>query len=229
MNIKTIYERHCQRYLRSYEKIYEWFDADFRRKRALKIISDTLTAIIFSAYAGLIIPLAAAGAYLPAAVIVIVSSAAFAAATVIRRKINALRPYERSGVKALVPKSTKGKSCPSRHSACAFIIAMAWIYLNLPIGFIIFIIAAIIAALRPIMGVHYPLDVIFGALLSVVIGAVGFSAAYLLDIFPLTERYVGILRESLNTPNPSDVVQICAEFAFKKTQEYLMYFKFFRM
>ncbi len=37
-----------------------------------------------------------------------------------------------------------------------------------------------------------------------------------------------VIRASLKTPNPSDVVQICDRFPCGKMQEYSMYFKFFR-
>ena len=71
-------------------------------------------------------------------------------------------------------KSTKGKSCPSRHTACAVIIALACMYISLPFGIVMMIIALLIAASRPVMGVHFPLDVVFGAVLSLAVGVVGF-------------------------------------------------------
>ena len=47
-------------------------------------------------------------------------------------------------------------------------------YISLPFGIVMMIIALLIAASRPVMGVHFPLDVVFGAVLSLAVGVVGF-------------------------------------------------------
>lgn len=106
--------------------------------------------------------------------VIAVPAAVFFIVTFIRLKINAPRPYEKYPIKPIIPKSTKGKSCPSRHSACAFIIAMAALYVNIPLGIAMLIIASLITASRPIMGVHFPLDVFFGASLAIIPGIIFF-------------------------------------------------------
>lgn len=176
MTIKKLYELHRISYLRSYKKIYEYFSGKPSRTVVLKFVGKASTIIVYAAYAVLLVMLALRTDFLRLTAVATVSFAAFAAVTVIRSRINAPRPYEFENVKALVPKSTRGRSCPSRHSACAFIIALSWLYSSIPAGAVMLLIAIIIAAVRPLMGVHFPLDTILGALLSLAIGLIGFYA-----------------------------------------------------
>ena len=98
----------------------------------------------------------------------VVPFTSFIVTTVVRKAINAPRPYER-GIDPLVPKKTKGLSCPSRHTACVVAIALAWMVYAPVFGAVMIAIAVCIALSRIIAGVHYPLDVAFGAGLSIVI------------------------------------------------------------
>ena len=94
--------------------------------------------------------------------------------TVIRVLINAKRPYEVYDYTPAVHKDTKGKSFPSRHTVCAFIIAMAFLYVNFRVGVIMLVIAAIIGVTRVLAGVHFIRDVISGAAIGILIGVLGF-------------------------------------------------------
>ena len=94
--------------------------------------------------------------------------------TVARALINAQRPYEKYDYTPAVQKSTKGKSFPSRHTASAFIIAMAFMYLDVKLGVIMMVVATIIGIVRVLAGVHFIRDVIGGAALGIVIGVLGF-------------------------------------------------------
>ena len=58
----------------------------------------------------------------------------FVAVTILRVVVNEKRPYERYGIPSVFRKTTKGKSFPSRHTASAFIIAMAFLYADVPLG-----------------------------------------------------------------------------------------------
>ena len=94
--------------------------------------------------------------------------------TVIRALINAKRPYEVYDYTPAVHKDTKGKSFPSRHTVCAFNIAMAFLYVNFRVGVIMLVIAAIIGVTRVLAGVHFIRDVISGAAIGILIGVLGF-------------------------------------------------------
>ena len=94
--------------------------------------------------------------------------------TVIRALVNAKRPYEVYDYTPAVHKDTIGKSFPSRHTVCAFIIAMAFMYINYRIGVIMLVIATIIGVTRVLAGVHFIRDVVSGAAIGILIGVLGF-------------------------------------------------------
>ena len=92
-----------------------------------------------------------------------------------RRFINSERPYTMYDFKPIIEKNKKGESMPSRHVFSAFIIGMAFLYIGeIPLGIIVFVCGLIIAIVRVISGVHFPKDVIVGALVGILCGAVGF-------------------------------------------------------
>ena len=94
--------------------------------------------------------------------------------TVIRALINAKRPYEVYDYTPAVHKDTKGRSFPSRHTVCAFIIAMAFLYVNFRVGVVMLVIASVIGVTRVLAGVHFIRDVISGAAIGILIGVLGF-------------------------------------------------------
>jgi membrane-associated phospholipid phosphatase len=106
--------------------------------------------------------------------VIVVPAETFILVTIIRKIWNLKRPYEVLDITPLFPKTTKGKSCPSRHTASTVIISFAFLYVNLWLGIASFVVSAVIAVLRPIAGVHFPRDVIWAILFSVFVGILGF-------------------------------------------------------
>lgn len=169
------YRKHCDEYFNRYIKIFKYFTGRPKLKTVLVTVSKLFTAAVYFAYVFLLISTAVTYGLSEKLIrVTAVPAAAFAIVTVIRKKINAPRPYEKYPVTPLVKKSTKGNSCPSRHSACAFIIALACLYADPVFGVVMTVIAAAVAAFRPVSGVHFPYDVVFGMLLSLIIGVIGF-------------------------------------------------------
>lgn len=167
------YGRHCEKYTESYKKHEPYFRANERRIKALRIFGKASTVIVYTVYIGVLLYLLICldirllrTIFVPALI--------FFITTAIRSGINAPRPYEQTGFSPLIPKKTRGKSCPSRHSACAFAIAFACLYISVPLGIFMLLISAMIGVHRIIIGVHFPLDVVFGAALASVIGILGF-------------------------------------------------------
>ena len=76
---------------------------------------------------------------------VLVPAAGLLIATGLRAWINAPRPYEALGIPPLTPKETKGKSFPSRHAACAAVIAVTALKVLPPLGAVLWGIALLIA------------------------------------------------------------------------------------
>lgn len=105
---------------------------------------------------------------------IVVPFFALAACTVVRVLINSPRPYEVFDLPALFGKSTVGKSFPSRHCACAAVIALAFLKLYPLIGAFFCIISVLIALSRVLSGVHFIKDVTVGILFGAVFGIIGF-------------------------------------------------------
>ncbi len=102
-----------------------------------------------------------------------VPAVGFLSVTLLRAAINAPRPYEALGIPPLCPKDTQGKSFPSRHAACAAVIAVtAWRVLP-PLGAVLGVIAVLIALSRVLSGVHFLRDVVWGLILGGGIGLIG--------------------------------------------------------
>ena len=93
--------------------------------------------------------------------------------TVIRKVWNRPRPYEALEIEPILDKKNKGASCPSRHAFSAFAIATVVFYLCPVVGVIVAVFAALLSFARVVTGVHFPLDVILGAIAGIVLTALG--------------------------------------------------------
>ena len=90
-----------------------------------------------------------------------------------RKKFDAPRPYTVYNYEPIIKKEKEGNSFPSRHVFSAFVIATTFIYANLELGICLFAISCLIAVLRVIGGVHFPKDVIVGAITGSICGVLG--------------------------------------------------------
>ncbi len=104
----------------------------------------------------------------------LVPGISFIIVSVFRRFVNFKRPYEELDIEPLIYKATTGNSFPSRHVFSAFIIAMCWLNYVPVVAVILFFVGVIMAIVRVICGVHYPKDVICGALIGIIAGIIGF-------------------------------------------------------
>ncbi len=114
----------------------------------------------------------------PAALLyaLIVPGISFVLVTVLRRAIDAPRPYTVFNTPPVIPKDTRGNSFPSRHAFSIFIIGMTFCACC-PVpwaGPVILALGCVLAALRVVGGVHFPRDVIAGAALGIALGWIGF-------------------------------------------------------
>lgn len=167
------YEKHCEKYYSWFLKNEQFFTDHPARIKALDIFKKLSTVLTYAVYV-YILAMLIISKDIRIIKAVIVPAAIFFITTAVRSGINAPRPYEKYPMKSILHKSTKGNSCPSRHTACAFAIAFACLFYSLPMGMAMLILAVLIAVLRLIMGVHFPLDVLFGAVLAAVISLIGF-------------------------------------------------------
>lgn len=100
--------------------------------------------------------------------------AVFLGVTVLRHWHNSPRPYEVWGTPPLFPRFKKGHSFPSRHSAAASVIAMAFWYINPAAGSVMLAAAMLIAVSRVLAGVHFVRDVLAGLIAGILGGVIGF-------------------------------------------------------
>ena len=105
---------------------------------------------------------------------VITPGVAFVALTLLRKWCNAPRPYEVLDITPLILKDTRGNSFPSRHVFSVFVIDMAFWWIFPPLGGVFLAVGVLIALIRVIGGVHFPRDVLAGAIMGAACGAVGF-------------------------------------------------------
>lgn len=109
---------------------------------------------------------------------ILVTGVSFVAVSLMRRKIGAKRPYETMPIRPIVEKETRGDSFPSRHVFSIFIIAMAMLEQNLFLGLLFLALGLLLAILRVISGLHYPRDVVAGALMGLALGGIGFFLVF---------------------------------------------------
>ena len=91
-------------------------------------------------------------------------------ATLLRMFINAQRPYEKYEIESVFGKKTEGNSMPSRHTVSAVVIAMTFLYVNVPLGIIALIAAFLIVLSRVQAGAHFLRDVIVGLMIGMCAG-----------------------------------------------------------
>lgn len=105
--------------------------------------------------------------------IILVPGVSFVLVSVFRRWYNAPRPYELYSIDPLIVKDKKGQSFPSRHVFSAFVIAVTIMAFHPGIGLAAFFLGSALAVLRVVGGVHFPKDVIWGAVIGILSGIIG--------------------------------------------------------
>ena len=160
----------------NYRELSAYFQETKARSNTIKALHDVLPLVMYIFYPVQLIVLAVNDgmtsekflrfALIPLVTLIVIS--------IIRAIVNAKRPYEVYDYTPPVRTDTKGKSFPSRHTVCAFIIAMAFLYLQTRIGVIMLIVAAAIGVTRVLAGVHFIRDVVSGAVIGVLIGILGY-------------------------------------------------------
>ena len=149
--------------------------------RGVSLANKVITDVVYVAYPCLLVWLTyaavtgAAGAVGTLLRAVLVPGVSFALVTVLRKAINAPRPYEVFDASPIIPKDTRGNSFPSRHAFSIFVIAMtfcaccplAWV------GPVMLVVGVLLAVIRVVSGVHFPRDVVVGALLGMLAGFMG--------------------------------------------------------
>lgn len=159
---------------KSYERLFRFFRQSPLRQTILLLAAKYLPVILAATYGiGAIWLCKERSVYLLR--YLLVPAAVFLGVSILRSAINRPRPYDQLGYEPLAPaKRGKGKSFPSRHTASAFIIALALLTLSPVVGIAALTVACLIGASRVLTGVHYPSDVLTAVVFPVVLGIFGF-------------------------------------------------------
>ncbi len=105
---------------------------------------------------------------------VFVPASGFVILSLLRKKVNAPRPYEVWEIVPLLNRDSPGQSMPSRHVFSATIISMACLHASLSVGVILLVLSALLGLVRISGGVHYPKDVVVGYICGLVWGVIFF-------------------------------------------------------
>ena len=137
---------------------------------SLTVISHASVVINVLAYAVLLVfsivkekdalPLIILGALIP-----------FVLVTLARKIINAPRPYELYGFYEKRPKEKGGESFPSRHVFSSFVIATLALPFSYALALACFLSGIALSVCRVFLGIHFVRDVVAGALVGVLSGA----------------------------------------------------------
>lgn len=166
-----------------YEQRYEQWAAPLRGRpgvvRALNIVNHGIVVVFYAAYA-LLLGWACVSDPWRLVPLVGVTAVGFAAVSFFRRRFNAPRPYECCSIAPLIARDGAGKSFPSRHAFSAFAIAASWFAASAPVAVVLLVAAVVLAICRVLGGVHFPRDVVVGALIGSATGALAAFLAALL-------------------------------------------------
>ena len=105
---------------------------------------------------------------------VFVPASGFVILSLLRKKINAPRPYEVWEIVPLLDRDSPGQSIPSRHVFSATIISMACLHASLIVGSILLILSVFLGLVRVLGGVHFPKDVVVGYICGLAWGVIFF-------------------------------------------------------
>ena len=155
------------------EKLLRDIYGNEKKKLCLKIIGTVsvyLSAVLFGL--GLLL-LIFEQRYITAVELAVTMSVGYVAVTVVRRLINAPRPYELYDFYENKPKEREGRSFPSRHAYSSFVIATIAFAYSVPLGIGLLLMGLALAASRVLLGIHFIRDVLCGALVGVISGLIG--------------------------------------------------------
>ena len=168
-----------RKYMKNYQEWYDQIAGNIENKpfylRLLRAFNRFMTVVIPIVYLTLL-----ATTYLQEGlgkqvlIYVFVPASGFVILSLLRKKINAPRPYEEWGIKPLLDRDSPGQSMPSRHVFSATIISMACLHASLSVGVILLVLSALLGLVRVLGGVHYPKDVVVGYICGLVWGVIFF-------------------------------------------------------
>jgi membrane-associated phospholipid phosphatase len=146
--------------------------------KTLRVINAVLTGLFYAAFVFELafLPFKYENGLVMSAIIAVVLGLSFVVVSTVRKKINEPRPYDLVGGNPLLPREEGGCSFPSRHAFSSFAIATSSMIISTQLEVSLIAAAVVLCLVRMIGGVHFPRDLIVGALIG---AAVGYAAGVL--------------------------------------------------
>ena len=145
----------------------------------LRLIS--ISSVVVAAYAvGYLLVSLLVKAPLDALKIALVLLVPLLLVSLVRALVKAPRPFEVYGIEPPKGRHSKGRSFPSRHAHCAFAVASVMLFYQPVFGALLFAVGLSAALARVFMGLHFPRDVITGALTGTVSSLLGMLIFFIL-------------------------------------------------
>lgn len=144
---------------------------------ALRRLNGLLTCLFYGAYGLLIALVLLRGNPTALVALMAVPAAGFVLLSFVRKRLDRPRPYEAcEGLQPLIVRDGSGESCPSRHTFSAFAIAASWAAVSWVVAVALLLAACLVGVCRVLGGVHFPRDVVVGALTGLATGALAVLA-----------------------------------------------------
>ena len=112
-----------------------------------------------------------------AARLCLVCGVPFLAVSLLRRLIDAPRPYELYGFYISPPKDRRGRSFPSRHAFSVFCIGVCLCYVSIPFGIALLSLGVLLCVARVLLGIHFVRDVVAGSAIGILSAFIGIYIA----------------------------------------------------
>ena len=157
-------------------KLYSRVYAKPRCVRALKLVGGACVLYVAVAFAFGCILLGVREGWLALLRLVLMAAIPFALVSLMRLLFNFERPYELVDFlpfEKMKAERKAGRSFPSRHVFSAFLIGALLFTLSPVVGALTLFAGAFLALERVMLGIHFPKDVIVGAIIGLVSGVVG--------------------------------------------------------
>ena len=168
-----------RKYMKNYQEWYDHIAGNIENKpfllSLLRSFNRFMTAVMPMIYLTLL-----ATTYLQQGlgkqvlIYVFIPASGFVILSLLRKKINAPRPYEVWEIVPLLDRDSPGQSMPSRHVFSATIISMACLHASLSVGVILLVFSALLGLVRVLGRVHFPKDVVIGYICGLVWGVIFF-------------------------------------------------------
>ena len=160
------------RLIRLYTRVY----SRDRNVRLLKVIGTVGVGYVAVTYAALCIMALLDGGALALVRLLCMAAIPFVLVSVLRLVLDCARPYETVDLaqfEKMRAERKTGRSFPSRHVFSAFLIGTLAMAYSPTLGVLTLLVGAYIGAERSLLGIHYPKDVVAGAIIGAISGTVG--------------------------------------------------------